>query len=367
TDAFAADGSFTTAVRRNWRLYAPLAAGAVVGVFAAFQVLASSASAGFQMPGIQWYEYAFTQARVLLSYVTLFVLPVGLTPDHDVVLSRSLLDGGAGLAILLWVALVAVAVSLRRKYPVAVLGFLVFLVLLMPTSSVIPIKDLMAERRMYLPFVGLLLVALDWLSRVSVPNGTLAGISTCALAVFAVGTYHRAEAWGDSEKLWESAIAATPMKARPYGNLASVYLVQRQCAAALRVFDRAKEAKVKIEDATVLATWALSLECGGDLDAGIAKMQAAVETEPSAQAFASLGRMYLRAQRLTDAERALAEGERLNPAWETTHVYRAMLHTARNNEQQAIAELKRVLARNPANRHARELLEQTSERSRAYP
>jgi hypothetical protein len=44
-----------------------------------------------------------------------------------------------------------------------------------------------------------------------------------------------------------------------------------------------------------------------------------------------------------------------------------MLENARNDEQKAIAELNKALALNPANRQARQLLEQAATRSRATP
>ena len=40
-------------------------------------------------------------------------------------------------------------------------GILVFLMLLAPTSSFVPIKDALVERRLYLPSIGLLLVLAD--------------------------------------------------------------------------------------------------------------------------------------------------------------------------------------------------------------
>jgi hypothetical protein len=367
TDTFLSGAPLAVTVRRNWRLYLPLAAGAVAGTLAAWRVLANSSSAGFAMKGIQWYEYALTQARVLLTYVRLVLFPVGLTVDHDVALSTSLMDHGAGLAVLFWIVAAVAAIAFRRKYPIACYGLLIFLVLLAPTSSFIPIKDVMAERRMYLPLVGLLLIALDGLSRVSITSERLATLAACTLTVLAFCTYERSKAWGDSERLWESAIAATPAKARPYGNLASVYLIQRQCYPALSVFERAERAGVAIRDATALATWALALECSGDLPAGLNKMKEAIGIESSAQAFAALGRMYLRARDFVNAEQAFAEAERLNPALEMTFVYRAMLHFARNDEPKAIAELNRALSLNPSNREALRLLEQTVVRSRSIP
>jgi tetratricopeptide (TPR) repeat protein len=367
TDWIVSDAPLLVTVRRNWRLYAPIGLGALAGVAAAWRVLSTSTSAGFQMQGMQWYEYALTQPRVLLAYIKLTLLPAGLTVDHNPALSTWPPDLWTVLALLFWVAAAATAFVYRRKYPVACYGLAIFLLFLAPTSSFIPIKDVMAERRMYLPLIGLLLIVLDGVSRLKMTNAGIAGLSACVVAALAIGTHNRSTAWGDDVKLWESAIAATPAKGRPYGNLASVYLMRRRCAQAVNVFDRAERAGADMREGSVLATWALALECNGNLTGGISKLQESVDVEPSAQAYSSLGRMYLRTQRLGDAEHALAEAMRLNAGWDMTYVYYAMLKSLRNDDFGAVTELKRALALNPANRQARKMLEEVAQRSRYTP
>ena len=53
----------------------------------------------------------------------------------------------------------------RRRFPLASYGWFAFLILLAPTSSFVPIRDPMAERRLYLPFIGLLFITVEFLRR----------------------------------------------------------------------------------------------------------------------------------------------------------------------------------------------------------
>src|SRR5258707_2374231 len=71
----------------------------------------------------------------------------------------------------LLVALVLMAMLFRVRYPLACFGLLLFLILLAPTSSVIPIADPLVERRMYLPIVGLFLIACQCASLVQWSTG----------------------------------------------------------------------------------------------------------------------------------------------------------------------------------------------------
>jgi tetratricopeptide (TPR) repeat protein len=144
-----------------------------------------------------------------------------------------------------------------------------------------------------------------------------------------------------------------------------VYLAERQCDRALKVFERAERAGVAAPDANHTAVWALALECGGDPAGALEKMKASVALEADVHTYAALGRMYISAGKLAEAEHALAKAELLNPSWELTYLYRARLKLARSDYPGASAELRRVLSLNPMNPQARHLLEQTGERSRS--
>ena len=128
-----------------------MAAGGAIGAVGVFRILGKADSAGFQtMP---WYQYLFTQFRVFFVYLKLFVFPSGQTIDYDFPISRTILDQGAIAGFFGILALIAAAVYFHRRYPLACFGLLAFAILLAPTSSVIPIKDPIAERRVYLPMI----------------------------------------------------------------------------------------------------------------------------------------------------------------------------------------------------------------------
>src|SRR5258708_21628726 len=155
TDYWFNPGFRLDGVKRNWRLYGLVLAGGAFGVFAVLTVLRYSPSAGFNLRDLHWYEYLFTQFRSICVYLRLFVLPVGQNLDYDVPISRTLFDQGAILFLILLVALAAAAWIYRRKFPLASFGFFGFLLLLAPTSSVVPIRDVLVAHRLHLPFICL--------------------------------------------------------------------------------------------------------------------------------------------------------------------------------------------------------------------
>ena len=85
-----------TAIRRNLKLYAPIAiAGASRRASPSSACCRERQTAGFAMKEFTWYEYLFTQFRVIWLYLRLYVAPFGQNGDYDSPISRSILDGGA--------------------------------------------------------------------------------------------------------------------------------------------------------------------------------------------------------------------------------------------------------------------------------
>jgi Cytochrome c oxidase subunit III len=112
----------------------------------------------------------------------------------------------------------------RKRWPLAAFGVFVFLLLLAPTSSFVPIRDVLAERRVYLPFLGLLLICLDFLRRVRTEQIVWAG---AAIAVAcAMLTYQRNQVWASPRALWQDTVAKSPRKLRPRFQLAFAYYEQ---------------------------------------------------------------------------------------------------------------------------------------------
>jgi tetratricopeptide (TPR) repeat protein len=96
--------------------------------------------------------YATNQPLVVLWYLSRLVLPAGLSIDHGTVLRKDLL--GRDLWLLVPAAGVLAAAgwaawSLPQR-PAASFMILAFLLLLAPTSSILPVQDVCVEHRMYL-------------------------------------------------------------------------------------------------------------------------------------------------------------------------------------------------------------------------
>lgn len=345
TDLWWNPGRRLEAVRRNWKIYAPVALGAAGGVALFWNQIMRSRSAGFGFQGFTWYQYFFTQCRALFVYLGEFLFPTRLTADWDFPISTTILDHGAIVGLIVLAGLAVAAVWLRPRFPMAGYGFLVFLLLMSPTSSILPIADPIAERRVYFAMIGLLLIVVDLLSRIQVKPTALA--VGCAVVVLAVAgaTYARAAVWGDSVALWEDTARKSPAKPRAHFNLGFAYYAQGRPEMAIREF--ARTAELQPVTADLLLDWGLAYDQLNQPDLALGKLREAASLQPGAHVYSQIGMVYGKLSRWPEALDALATAERLDSSFPYTYVNLGKVHMLTNQVQAAVEDYQRALALDP--------------------
>jgi tetratricopeptide (TPR) repeat protein len=343
-------------IRKNGVLYAILAVAGAWGAFVVARVLKSASTAGFNVPGLTPATYFFTQCRVIWTYVRLFFLPAGQNVDPDIAVSANLLDHGAIAGLLALVAVVIAAWIYRKRWPLAAFGVFLFLLLLAPTSSFVPISDVQAERRLYLPFLGLTLVCLEFLRRLKWSQ--IAALGAAALGICSILTYQRSQVWASPVALWQDAAAKSPRKLRPRFQLASAFYEAGNCAQAADTFEAASRLEHPAYDLWV--DWGLALDCAGRWQDAVAKLQQASMLERSAHIQSQIGMVYAKQSKWPEALAALDQAERIDPRFDVTYLYRGNIYEAAGDKAAAAAQYQRALALNPVNQAARDALVRVS-------
>ena len=350
-------------IRRNWRLYLPMALGAAAGVAFFWNLITGASTAGFAIKDFTWYQYCFTQCRALVVYIGMFLLPVNLTADWDFPISTTILDHGAIFGLLALVALAAAAWRYRRRFPLASYGYFVYLLLMSPTSSILPIKDPIAERRLYFSMFGLLLILVDVLSRLKVDRRALAAACLIVTLAAAAATRARAAVWADPVSLWEDTVRKSPHKRRAHFQLAYAYDQQTRYSEALEEFQKTAELGPLTPD--LLLDWGLAYDHLSQFDQALAKFQQAALMQPTAHVYTQIGMAYAQQSRWAEALQALATAEKLDPKFPDTYVYRGKIYLNTNQVPAAIQEYQRALAIDPTLEEARHDLAIAATRLRA--
>ena len=338
-------------VRKNRILYALLALVCVAGGVVVWRILSRSNTAGFNTAGLTPVMYFFTQCRVIWIYVRMFFLPLGQNIDADIPVSSGLLDHGAIFGLAALVAMAVAAWIYRKRWPLASFGVFVFLLLIAPTSSLIPIRDVFAERRVYLPFIGLIFIALEILRRLQFPQavGACAALLLASVAL----TYQRSEVWSSPLTLWRDSVAKSPGKMRPRFHLAFTQYQMGDCATAAQNFEAAS--RLEAPDYRLLVDWANALDCAGREQEAATEFDAATRIYPQlAEAYVGLSSVYGKQHKLDDALKALAQAEQIDRGIVQIYINRGGVYSLQGNNAAAIKEYQYALALDPSNRAARE-------------
>jgi tetratricopeptide (TPR) repeat protein len=248
-------GSVREALRKSWPLYIGLACGWIL--LAAFNLSGPRAkSAGFGL-GVPAHVWWMTQAEVLWMYLKLAIRPWPLaihygTPYLDAVNALPWLLATAALVV-------TTVMLLWRRNAIGFVGAWV-LIILSPTLCVPVIKEVAAERRMYLPLVGLVALFVVGGYRLIVRDRVLSSLTQCAsILAVAVGlaiplgwiSNCRLCSYTDELTLWTETVEEQPGDPLAYFCLGSALMKENQNEWALAKFERSLKLKADNVDARI--------------------------------------------------------------------------------------------------------------------
>ncbi len=341
-------------IRKNGILYAMLAVAGIVGGAYVWSVLRIGGNAGFGMRELTPVQFFFTEGRMLWTYIRMFVLPFGQNIDPDIAISHGPFDQGA---IFGWIALAGLVVAAwiyRKRFPLASFGVFMFVLLIAPTSTVIPIKDVLAEHRMYLPFLGLALVCCEFLRRVKFSHAV--AIGGAALLICSVMTYERNQVWSSPFALWQDAVDKSPHKYRPRFQLAyQLHYEENRCPDAVKSYEIA--ATLGPVDFELLVDWALALDCAGRPDDALVKLKQAVLLDNTAHVHTQIAMVFAKQQKFPQALDELAIAQTLDANYDVIYLYRGQIFEIQGDREAARKNYLRALELNPQNQQARDALQ----------
>jgi Tfp pilus assembly protein PilF len=365
TDLWWSRGSHWQSIWRNWKIYLPMALASVAGIAFFWNLITHATTAGFGFKEFTWYQYFFTEWRAIFVYLGMFLWPKNLTLDWDFPISHTVLEHGAIVWLVILIALMVGAWMLRRRLPLASYGFFVFLILLAPTSSILPIKDPVAERRIYFAMLGLLLIVVDLLARLKVDRQALAAAGLVLVLLAGFATHARAGLWSDEISIWEDTVRKSPEAWRPHFQLAFAYYKAQRYDLALAEF--AKTAQLHPSDADLLLDWGLTYDSLNQFQPALEKLHQSATLHPTAQVYSQIGMVYVKQENWPEALAALATAKALDASFPDTYVYLGVVHTRTNQLGEAVQDFRRALELDPTNMQAQQNLKAVVNQMRAGP
>lgn len=336
-----------------WTLFGPGSTDAVGGEIMGLQLK--------DLHEISRHDYLVTQFRVIATYLRLLVFPAGQNIDYDYPMFNSLFVPEVLASFVLICFLFFGALFLFRRFirggdallSLISAGTLWFFTTISVESSIVPIKDLIFEHRLYLPSVGAALAASAAVffiaGRVFRRQSAWAVFAAAVLVLvlpLSAASYLRNDVWENGITLYEDAARKSPDKERVRYNLAWAYhkagaldRAIEEYTAALRLApdkdkthynlaqiysgrgekDKAERhflEALRIKPGPVAYyNLALLYHSKGELDRSIASFEAAVRLDPAYEdALYNLGVALIEKGDLDGAAVRLSALLRLNPA-----------------------------------------------------
>jgi Flp pilus assembly protein TadD len=316
-------------------------------------------SAGYAA-GMSWREYAFTQCWAVVRYLRLAFWPAGQLFDHGILLARD----AAGVwprALVLACLLCATAWTLARRPATGFLGAW-FFVILAPTSSVVPVvTQTVAEHRMYLPLVAVVVLVLGMVRRHAARFLPAAAVAVAVL--LGAATVARNATYRSEESVWRDVTEKNPASARAWANLGVALQRDGRPAEAREFYGRA----ISLNPNHAFAHGNLGgiLVREGKMAEAIPHLRIATRLEPDAPdmrfslgvALAAEGKARAMAGRMAEAEALLREAVRVQPGNVEAHGNLGNVLLMLERADDAIREYGEVLRLKPDDKSARENLE----------
>lgn len=332
-------------------------------------------------------EYFFTELNVIRKYLSLLLFPISQNVDYDFPIAKNFFEVSVIFSALLISTLIYFAYVLRKKKPLLSFGILFFFAALLIESTLIPIKDVIFEHRLYLPSFGFILACISICQNLKKRN--LLILTILILGVFSMLTVKRNRVWLSEYSLWKDTVNKSPKKPRvhynlgvasygigkteeakkafkntialdpgyngAYRNLAEIYRQENNYSQAIELLKRAIQ--ISSEDKNLKASLASVFAKKGDYNQAISVYKGILDFDPeNALVYNDLGLVYFMQDDRQMALSALQKAIELDPKYEIAYLNLANLYFQFGDDLNAIKYYKKTLEINPKNDQALEHL-----------
>jgi Tfp pilus assembly protein PilF len=305
---------------------------------------------------------------ILAGYAIKLVFPLQLSGEYDAHVPESLGHPHVAAGLLVLLVVVYAAIRYRRR-PDIVLGAGIFLLGLGPVINLVPIGEISAERFLYFPSLGFVLVlggvfssALEarfpswraaagdryvaWPGMKRSLGGKLSVLFVVVLVALGTRTVVRNADWKTEEILFAKTAAASPQSARAYLNVGNVARRQGRLAEAAEAYSRALQISPGYPDALSNLAWVYASQ--GQIDKALPLVQRALEKAPdNVNLLNNLGSIYFQKKRYADAARLFERSIEMDPQQAIAHYNLALIRIEQGNRNTAYQHFLRAAGRGP--------------------
>jgi protein O-mannosyl-transferase len=223
--------------------------------------------------GVTTWKYILTQSRAIFEYFSCIIYPVNLNFDRglDAYRANKLEYPYLALAI----SLILIHIWLLFKRPIYAFFGITYLVLLAPTSSLIPISHQpIAENRVYLASIPIITGMALILFQFKLKQNLLWIISIPVITALTVMTYSRNTFYSDEILIWSDTAAKSPRNYRAFNGIGNAYMDRSMYKEAADAYQKASE----LPPRSIISkmNYAVAIGATGDIEKSIEIIESAM-------------------------------------------------------------------------------------------
>lgn len=319
------------------------------------------------------FERLFLICYSVLFYPFKLILPAQLSAFYPY---PEIVDGALPVHYYLSAALlllIGFLVWKFRKQATLWFGVVFFLLTISLVLQFIPVgNQLTTDRYIYLPMIGLLLIAAQLLKSYAQKKGVL--LLFLLPLILAFQSHERAKIWSSDQSIWEDVILNYPNVAQAYNNLGSYVLLSNDKEKALDYFNQAIKLKPYYADAysnrgnllaqkgdskSAIRDYSTAIQLRphadayfnranefsklNDLNSAIADYTASIQLQLTADALTNRAFAYLKQQQTTKAKKDLEHSIEKFSNYDRAYYLLAMIYSNQNDKNSACLFLNKAI------------------------
>ena len=301
-------------------------------------------NSGFSVEKLSVLDFLMSQFGAVLYYLRLILWPDSLALDYSWGLAGSLTE----IVIPMIIVMGLIASGIYGFHKRKIWGFLILLyfILLAPSSSLIPIKDLMVIHRLYLPLAAVSILLVYGLHYLMSSKGVLNLILCLLIVTLCISTLVRNTTYHSESRMWEDVLRKRPNNPRAHNELGNAFLSEGRADEAYLHFQRAFE--IEPDNPGPLMNLSNHHAYRGDLVGGEVFLQKALLIKPDyADAHYNIANIRLQQNRFEEAIGIYKKVIELKPDYSEAYTGQAVAYMNLNQIPKAWDLVKKALHLKP--------------------
>ena len=295
-----------------------------------------------------------TQISVLCYNLRTILWPNNLNSFHSYPVFSGL--GKFGAPVLQWpfvsILILAGMGYLIRQSRNALIQFggLWYVISLLP-ETMIPLNQVVTERRLYVPMVGILLIVSAGMLRMIRSDSikyrkAIPVLSAALIGLFIVLVVARNKLWANEVDLWRDSVRKDPFSSDAHHSLGYVFEQQGNIQKALKEWELALNLNPNNPD--LLRNLAVAYNRTNKTEEAIEFLNRSLQLEPnSPNAYYNLGEIYAKMGQMDEAERVLRKAIEISPTYTTPYNNLALILIQKGQFEEARKMLEYTLSIDP--------------------